>query len=174
MTTRALLGALVLTVGMGAAAVSASAPQDSTPQGVTRAETFYPRGPSASYDGDSGSIGTVQPSTVSVPGSSGRYDAVVVVTFQYSATGKGPWNTAVTVAPLSSNKRLDVKPSRYSLGATAAERPDSTTVRYLVRGLKAGTDYAVLPQVNSYFVGPTGRSEISTSKMLVTVELTRR
>ena len=173
MTFRALAAAVVLSVVL-ATAVSASSPRSAEPEGVLRVERFYAKGPSASYEGDAGGLGGVPPLTVSVPTTGERWDAVVNVTFQYTATGKGPWITGVDVSPAAGGTSVAVKPKKYSLGGTGAGRPDSATVRYLVRDLRAGRDYLVSPQVNSFFVGPTGRSKISSSKVVLTVELTPR
>lgn len=140
--------------------------QAAVPTSVQRVVRYYAEGPSADYDGDAGSIGTVGPVVLTVSGEAVS-TGVVEVSFQYRTRGPGPFVVNLGVREVD-GPRATVRPDELTL-APAVDGA-STTVRFLVPALAGGSTYEVHLGVNSVFRG-RGVNRVSTRKVLVTVEL---
>ena len=168
MLTRRLAGAVALTLaGLGGFAASAATSPAQDPTPVDRVQRYYGTGPYAEYSGDSGGLGQVRPLRFVVPEGPTK-TAVIEVSFQYRTKGVGPFVVTGGIEQVGGGDLVS-RPDELALAPAA--RPDSTTVRYLTRGVEGGHTYRVFVGVNSGFPA-RGVNRILTRRMLVTVELT--
>ena len=172
MITRLRLAALAAVIlvgssGLVAAAVIAPGDHVQAPAPVERVHRFYAAGPSALYGSDFGSIGVVRPLVWQVPGTDPR-TGVAEVSFQYRTRGPGPFVITLGVRE-AGGARSTVRPDQLVL----ASAPDgaSTTVRFLVPDLAGGATYRATVGVNSTSPDRGHTNKITTSKVLVTVDL---
>lgn len=165
-----LLGLGGVVVGAGAVTRDGDRAAPASPVPVERVERFYPRGPSADYDGDAGGIGVVDPLTFTVPSGGTSYDAVVTLGLQYRTLGAGPFTVGVGIREVGEG-RAEVDPGTLVLRRSAAAT--STSVLFRARGLAPGATYEATPSVNSVFAG-RGANLITTRKVLLLVDLTGR
>jgi len=179
MTRRAwpyLVAVLATVLAVAGAAVGATGALTGTdraavPTEVVRVSAYYPAGPSAEYGSDYGGIGEVDPVRFRVPDGGASYDAVVTVSLQYRAHGGGPFTFGLRVED-AAGKPVGARPQGLRLAPAAP--PAGTTLRFLVRGLAPGSVYDAAIGVNSAFQTGGGRSVVTTSKVLVTVDLSPR
>jgi hypothetical protein len=169
-------GAVVCAGAASAAVAWAAAPRLSgatssttvrTPSLVRSAHVVrgYAVGPSASYSGDTGSIGVVDPIAFRLPGSAAGYTATVTVSFHYRTSGQGRFYVDASVR--SGGRTIDVvSPNRRVLAATITST--STTVVFRA-SLRSGVTYRLAVGANLTRDGLQAAS-ITTRRVLVDVE----
>ena len=173
MTMRRLAVPLSLLLVVIGAGVALAAGSGHAPTPLVRAHHYWGAGPSASYDGDSGGIGEVEPFRVAVPGSAASYAAVVTVSFDYRATGPGAFWLGLPVVEAGArpgDHGPPIEPVRPATRRLAATTWTSATAQFVVPRLDGGTSYDVRPSVNA--AGGTNR--IATRHVIVTIDLQPR
>jgi hypothetical protein len=137
--------------------------------GIKRATRSYAVGPSADYDFDSGTIGTVTPLQLSFPSGS-AFDVVVTVSLDYSTSADDRFVTALLVRRDSEfGHREPATPPERAIAASTVRT--SSTVVFRIRHLQGGHTYWFSPTVNvSERVG--NHSSISSSRVVLVVDAT--
>jgi hypothetical protein len=102
---------------------------------------------------------------VTVP-DGGTGTAVVTMSFDYRTRGGGPFITTLGVK--HSGAKVPVQPGHMALAPSSTLT--ATTVRSVVPDLAPGETYKFFVGVNSAFAA-RGHNSISTSKMVVTVDI---
>ena len=135
---------------------------------VDRVQRFYTVGPWAEYT-DFGQIGAVTPLRWETSGLATQ-TGVVEVSFQYRTRGRGPFVVTFTVREVG-GPGTTIRPGAFTI-APASKRA-VTSVRFVVPQLSSGHTYEGEVGVNSVPPdGGVGINKITTSKAVVTVELT--
>ena len=163
---------MLLAGGAWAVAAGSSDPvatRASTQTGLIRATRFYGVGPSAEYDGDSGSIGSAPDLRLTFPAGA-TYDVVVTISMDYhTSSGDRTIVLAFVRRDTEFGHVLPVLPKARAL-AEATTR-SSTTAVFRLTDLRGGRVYRFGPAVNvSHRVGNS--AWIVTSHVLLVVEAT--
>jgi len=169
-----IVSATVVLMAGGAWAVatggsSSGASDGLTPQatGVIRATRFYARGPTATYDFDYGSIGTVSPLRLTFPAGS-TYDVLVTISLDYRTSPKDASVIGLSVRRDSEFGHLvSGVPAVRAISASTVRT--STTAVFRLSDLRGGREYWFSPNVNvSHRVGD--RASIGSNHVLLVVE----
>jgi hypothetical protein len=168
----AVLCASAIVLGGGAwvvAAVRTDTPSTPLTSGIKRATRSYGVGPSAVYDFDVGTIGTVMPLRLSFP-SGTAYDVVVTVSLDYRTSADDRFVIGLLVRRDSEfGHRESVTPPERAISPSTVRT--SSTVAFRLHDLHGGHEYWFSPTVNvSERVG--NHSSISTSRVLLVVDAT--
>ncbi|GLY20118.1 hypothetical protein Kisp01_71320 [Kineosporia sp. NBRC 101677] len=168
------------TAGAVAAVRSAPVPNVFLAAPVQASRT-YVAGPEATYERFTkpyphvtGGIGEVEPLVAAVPDQAKTYDALVTVSFRYSTKGSGPFTVEVNAdTKLGASDDLVTSP-KTPAPITPSAKQASGTVQFVVPALKGGKTYRFQPIANTKAPKKAGKNAISTSGVVLTVQLTPR
>ncbi|GAB3286256.1 hypothetical protein GCM10027456_82150 [Kineosporia babensis] len=168
-----------LSLGAGGAALAASGNRTSTTAlaSVQQTTRTYAHGPTADVETGPmdgvGMYGKVDPFPVTVPTDAAAYDALVTITFRYRTKGRGPFTLDLSAGTRADAHDLTTRPSvPWPLAPSTAT--DSSSVQFVVPALKAGKTYFFAPTADTGTPRGVGSSRLSTSGVVLTVQLTPR
>jgi len=135
--------------------------------GLTRSTKYWVVGPSASYDFDSGNIGTVTPLRVTLP--PGQSDVVVTISTDYRTSPDDRFVAGLFVRrDRRYGHRVPVTPDMRALPATSAR--SLASLMFELTGLPGGHTYLFFPSVN--VSQRDNKASIEASRVLMTVDST--
>jgi len=136
-------------------------------QGLIRSTKYWGVGPSASYDFDSGNIGTVAPLRVTLP--PGSADVVVTISMDYRTSLDDRFVAGLYVRrDRRYGALVPVTPKMRAVSASAAR--SSATLLFELADLPGGHTYLFFPSVN--VSQRDNKASIEASRVLMTVDST--
>ena len=172
------VGTAVAVGGAAASVVGASDDRRAAADGSARArpvsglERFYAEGPRVDCDAEGCGMGLRQVA-FTVPSGAGRatYDAVVEVTFEHVSRGSGRHLLGARYQRVGGQALTSGAPGEYVVASSA--EPATQTLRFLLRELDGGGDYVLELGARTTRRQDGATTVFRTSKLLVTVQLTR-
>jgi hypothetical protein len=171
----AILSATVLLLVGGIWVVAAADPSNGTSDrsmaqvsGTIRATRFYQAGPSAKYDFDYGSIGTVSALRRTLPAGA-TYDVVVTLSMDYRTSPTDRFIVGLLVRlDAEYGHRVSTEPSVRAIAASTVRT--STTAVFRPSDIRGGHEYWFTPTVNvSHRVGD--RAWIGAKHVVLVVDV---
>jgi hypothetical protein len=165
----ALLGGGVWAVAAAGSSPGAADPATPLTAGITRATHFYGVGPSADYDFDSGSIGTVEPLRLAFPAGT-TYEVVVTISLDYHTSADDRFVVGLSVRRDSEfGHRESAAPPKRAISSSTAWT--STTASFRLSNIEGGHEYWFSPTVNvSHRRG--NHASIEGTRVLLVVDAT--